>query len=170
MKSMLDIKNTLVGTLRENYSEKYQDHLLKQYEIFLQSAEKISDRRQNMNIFFLSINTGLVGLMGYLNLLNKNTIIAFLNLLPINFAGIILCFIWYQILCFYKGLNESKYLIIHEIEKDLPLRPYKAEWVCTGEGKDPKKYKPFTDAEVFMPGVFFLLHLIVLIESIPLGN
>src|ERR1700731_2937994 len=39
---------------------------LEQYKLYLQMVDKIGDRRQSANSFFLSINTGLCALLGYM--------------------------------------------------------------------------------------------------------
>ena len=40
----------------EKYGEKYKEHLLEQYKLYVEMADRISGRRQTANSFFLSIN------------------------------------------------------------------------------------------------------------------
>ncbi len=42
------------------YGSLYREHAFRQYEHYLASIEKIGDRRQDANHYFLSITTGLV--------------------------------------------------------------------------------------------------------------
>ncbi|MGK7953455.1 MAG: hypothetical protein AB4368_32900 [Xenococcaceae cyanobacterium] len=49
----------------EQYGQKFQAHYLEIYKMYVESANKISDRRQAANSFFLSIDTAIVGLVGY---------------------------------------------------------------------------------------------------------
>lgn len=51
--------NKLLKTKETNYGEKYKEHLFEQYKLYCESAEKISDRRQNANNYFITINTAL---------------------------------------------------------------------------------------------------------------
>ena len=41
----------------KEYGQQYKDHLFSQYQHYIESAEKISDRRQNANNYFITINT-----------------------------------------------------------------------------------------------------------------
>lgn len=45
----------------------YQAHLLEQYKLYVGMADKISERRQSANSYFLSLNTALLGFVGYMN-------------------------------------------------------------------------------------------------------
>jgi len=47
----------------KNYGDKYREHLFEQYRLYIGSAEKISDRRQNANSYFITINTALIALL-----------------------------------------------------------------------------------------------------------
>ncbi len=78
-------------------------------------------------------------------------------------AGLILSYFWYRLLLSYKGLNTAKFLVVHEIEKTLPLSPYDAEWECLGRGKNSDNYKPFTHIEIWVPRVFIALHMVAVI-------
>ena len=60
-----DIQKKLFVSSGEKYGDKYVDHLLDQYKIYIDSTEKISDRRLKTNEFFLGLNTGLVTLLGF---------------------------------------------------------------------------------------------------------
>ena len=55
------------------YGEKYQEHLLEQYKLYVQMADKISERRQSANTFFLTINTVLIAFLG---IVGKSGIVA----------------------------------------------------------------------------------------------
>lgn len=141
----------------------YQTHLLEQYKLYQSSAEKISDRRQTANAFFVTINTALVSLISYLNF-GADTPSKYYWL--VSLAGIAISYMWYRLVRSYKDLNSAKFKVIHEIEKSLPISPYDAEWEAVGKGENSKLYLPFTHIEIFIPWVFALLHLSVLIMVI----
>ena len=63
-------------------------------------------------------------------------------------------------------MNSGKFKVVHEIEKELPLSPYDAEWEALGRGNDPKLYLPFTRIEIWVPGIFGALHGIVFLLSV----
>ena len=142
--------------------EKYQAHLFEQYKLYVEMADRISSRRQTANSYFLSINTALLGFVGYINTKDTGT---FLWLVAA--AGITLSYLWYRLIRSYRDLNTAKFNVVHEIEKRLPLSPYDAEWEAMGRGTNPKLYKPFTHIETGVPWVFVVLHALVLLHAFP---
>lgn len=69
----------------------------------------------------------------------------------------------------YSNLNTAKWLVIHQIEKRLPISPYEAEWEAMGRGKNPALYKPITHIELGVPYVFMALHMVVFIKTVNFG-
>ena len=142
--------------------EPYQTHLLEQYKVYVAAADKISDRRQAANSYFLAVNSALLAFLGY-TIPKEST--AYLWLLGL--AGMTLSYLWYRIVRSYRDLNTAKFLVIQKIETRLPLRPFEAEWQAMGEGKNPKLYKPVTHVEIGVPWVFFVLHAFVVLKTVP---
>ena len=165
----MDIKNKLFNYSKEDYGNDYNTHLFEQYKLYVEMADKISSRRQVANSFFLSINTGLVAIAGYIGGIAKVNFSPLLFLV-IGLCGMILCYMWYRLVRLYKDINTGKFKVIHEIEKKLPLSPYTTEWVVLEEGKNPKIYLPFTHIEMGIPWVFFTIHAFVLLINIPWGK
>jgi hypothetical protein len=150
----------------DKYGDKYIEHLLEQYKVYLSSAEKISDRRQKANEFFLTLNTGLVAVLGYVSTnVEKSDTIKLLILAAI--AGIVMCYLWYRMVKSYDGLNSGKFRVIHLIETRLPLALYDTEWETLGRGKDRKIYWPFTKIESIVPWIFVSIYLFLLLATIP---
>lgn len=163
--NLLDRKSSLLKFSEEQYGEKFRDHCLEIYKTYIETADKISERRQKANSFFLSINTAIVGLISYLQAgSNKETFVGFYLLVSI--AGMLICYMWYRLILSYKQINSGKFKVIHQIEENLPLSPYEAEWESLGRGEDSKKYLPFTHVEILVPWVFLGLHAILFVRSI----
>ncbi len=141
------MKEKLFNYSMEEYKGNYKEHLLEQYKLYVEMADRISSRRQTANSFFLTINTALVALVGY----TQATFV-------VGLSGMILCCLWNRIIKSYKGLNTGKFRVIHELERKLPSSPYDAEWVALGEGKNSKLYLPFTHIEIAVPWIFFGIH------------
>jgi len=162
----MNIKDKLINTTEEVYGENYHSHILEIYKIYVEMADRISRRRQTANTFFLTVNTGIIALIGYITIDKQigNTI-SFYWLVAL--AGICLCYSWYRLICSYKDLNSGKFKVIHEIEKLLPISPYDAEWEAIGKGKDSKMYLPFTRVEIIVPWFFLCLHAVVFVRSFP---
>jgi len=151
-----------VHSKQKEYGENYQSHLLEQYKLYVQMADKISERRQSANSFFLSVNTVIISLTTYFTLcgISSGSIILFS---PISIAGLIICYMWYRLVRSYKDLNTAKFKVIHEIEQNLPLAPYDLEWEKVGHGRNSKLYLPFTHIEIYIPWIFLAIHAFVLV-------
>jgi len=132
---------------------------LDQYRLYVESANQVSARRLTANSFFLSINTGLAALIGYL--IGKQSMEVTVALLGVPFAGMVLCYVWFRQIRSYRDLNEAKFKVIHIMEESLPFRMFDAEWMALERGENSKKHKPFSDTEKIVPWVFFGLHAIM---------
>lgn len=145
---------------KENYGSQYDSHLFEQYKMYVESAEKISDRRQNANNYFITINTAIITLLGlsfqidfFEKLFWARGLLALL--------GIIIAIIFWFLLHSYKQLNSGKFKVIHAIEKELPLALYDYEWEVLGKGENKKLYFPFSHIELYIPWVFGILYLVL---------
>src|SRR5713226_9471659 len=137
------------------------EQALEQYKLYVEMADRISARRQTANSFFLSINTAIVALLGYLRAAHQTGAEQVYWLVAA--AGIVLAYMWYRLVRSYKDLNTAKFNVIHEMEQALPLKPYESEWERVGRGKNPKLYLPFTNVELCVPWVFLALHVVALV-------
>ncbi len=161
-----DVEKKLFVSTGEKYGDKYVEHLLDQYKVYVSATEKISDRRQKTNEFFLGLNTALVALLGFISTKTSpaeiNTILVFSAI-----AGITVCYLWYRIIVSYKGLNDAKFKVIHAIESRLPLALYDTEWEMLGRGENKKLYWPFSHIELFVPKIFMGIYVILILSVIP---
>ncbi|HVT39408.1 MAG TPA: hypothetical protein VHE78_10205 [Gemmatimonadaceae bacterium] len=133
--------------------------LIEQYKLYVMMADRISDRRQAANSFFLAVNSGILTVMGYATIKDKDAIplaIVWMTAL----AGMLVSILWLRLVLSYRNLNTAKFLVIHGIERLLPLRPYDAEWELVGRGERRKFYFPLTHIERLIPLGFVLLHLV----------
>jgi hypothetical protein len=143
-----------------------RQEILEQYKLYVSMADKISDRRQTANSFFLGINTAVVAFLGYASA-GKDPGAVVRSYWFIAPAGILLSYFWSRLIRSYRDLGAAKFRVIHEMERFLPMCPYDAEWSTAGRGRDPKRYKPLTHIEIGVPWLFLLLYLIVMVWNIP---
>ncbi len=141
---------------------KCKDHILEQYKLYVEMADRISQRRQSANTFFLSINTVIVSLSGFV-VRSPDKSSESLWLVFVGLAGLIISYTWYRLIRSYRDLNTGKFVVIHEIEANLPIKPYDAEWVILGEGRNKDLYLPFTHIETKVPWVFFTLYIVLIL-------
>ena len=156
----VDMQN-LTGVAGESYGADHANHLLEQYKLSVEMADKISERRQTANTYFLTVNTALVTLMG-LAWPGAAQWCSRAWFCVVGVAGLALCYSWYRLIRSYKEINDIKFEVIEKMEDRLPLRPYFAEWEAAEHGKNPEVYKPFTHVEIGVPWVFFALYLTII--------
>lgn len=127
-----------------------------QYKQMCDSAEMITTKRQNLNNFYLAINSLFVSSIGYLAT-GKSYFGGFL----VGFISILISVIWFFHIRSYKKLNNAKFKIILELEEKLPVKLY--GWENDLLKKD---YYKLTSLEKFIPlvfgltSIFFLTYLV----------
>lgn len=87
------------------------------YKLAVEMADRISARKLVANSFFLTLNAGLVALLGSLHF-------------PwyVSAAGFLLAVVWWALLNSYRDLNRAKFAVINAMEKRLPAQIYTDEW------------------------------------------
>lgn len=163
------IEQMLFVSQSKQYGDKYIEHLLEQYKIYILAADAISDRRQKANEFFLALNTGLVALLGFITTKAPQGEMTITTVVS-SIAGITMCYLWYRMVRSYKGPNSGKFRVIHTIEKRLPLALYDTEWQMLGRGEDKSVYWPFTHIELFVPWIFVAIYGLLLLSAVPWTN
>ncbi len=153
----------LLQASEAEYGDCYRQHLFDQYKLAVEMADRVSARRMQANTFFLAVNTGLLTV--FANLLKDKIFSGFSATLTI-IALLVLCFVWWRILRSYRQLNSVRYAVILDMETLLPAAPYAAEWRALGEGKDPKRYLTLTHVENWVPRLFGLLYLLLLLVAL----
>lgn len=145
----------------EEYGEKYQDHLLEQYKLYVATSQQVSERRQNSNNYLLTLNSSLVTLfVVFLSTFGHHRWNA---LIPAT--GLVICFLWYSLVDSYKDLNTAKFAVIHELENQLPVALFRHEWFVCGHNRKKKDkpvedmYVPLTHLERWIPWMFAVLYV-----------
>jgi hypothetical protein len=105
------------------------DPTLALFELYLATAEKVSDRRAGANAWMLSVNSALVALYGYLAADKPSVDIdqKKLWLCAIPAAGILVCLAWAALLASYRKLNAAKFEVLKELEANFPIPPFTRE-------------------------------------------
>ena len=142
-----------------DYGEKYHEHIMEQYKLYVEMADRISQRRLSTNNFFISLHTLFLAFLTFLETedwrVNAGCAV----------IGVVFSITWFYSLSNYTKLNSGKFSVIHQIEKFLPLSVYESEWSMIGEGKEIKKYFPVSHIESILPIVCFAIYLFALIAS-----
>jgi hypothetical protein len=146
-------------------NDKWHSHLLDQYKLYVEMADRISQRRTSANTYFLSVNSAILAFAGYLTSKDSTD---YLWLMAI--AGILLCALWFNIITSYRDLNTAKWEVVQQIEERLPISPYAAEWDAVERGRNPRLYRPLSHIERVVPWIFVGLHLVVFAKAFPWGG
>ncbi|NMB52222.1 MAG: hypothetical protein GX999_07835 [Bacteroidales bacterium] len=147
--------------------EPSQTLLLEQYKLFVEMADRNSERRGATNKFYITILTGLLALTSWAA---TNTLCEVFNivLLFISILSLALCGIWYLNINSYKQMNSGKFTVIHEMEKQLPFPCYGREWEILESGKNHAIYVPYTKIEKFIPIILAVPYAALLLYAIHL--
>jgi hypothetical protein len=149
-----DAKDKLYG----GNAAAYQAAVLEQYKIYVEMADRISQRRGLTNTFFLTLNTAIFTAIGVFWQHKPVGEVGWLALPLMMLLGE--CFAWFYVLRSYRLLNTAKYEVVGALETRLPASPYwRAEWTALGQGKDLKKYWPLSHIESWVPVFFAALYV-----------
>ena len=144
----------------EEYGEKYQDHLLEQYKLFVEMADRVSQRRDQSNRFYVTFVSAIAGLLMVLSRFGTSVN----GIWPVVFLisgllGMALSFIWFLNIESYRTLNTAKFEIINDLEQQLPYQGYSKEWELLRPAIGSPKYLQLTRIEQLVPAVIILLFL-----------
>ena len=132
------------------------EQLMRQYELMVNSSLQVTMWRQGANNFFLAVNSALLAFATYLY-----SISVFTGIL-IGIVGVAITILWHNTIGYYRSLNKAKFLVIQEIEKQLPISMFKSE-----EGHFSKeKRKIATSIESKIPILFAIAYIILIVVLI----
>ena len=150
--------DNLFSMPKEEFSADYIDKMFEQYRIFLQMIGGLERRREMVNRFFLSINIGLLAVIGLSTQLESTVLMPYeMWKLSMPVVGITFAAIWLGNLRSYKKLSSVKWDIVQKIEERLPLKIHKVEWDIL----QATKYRQLTSGEQIIPICFVAVYLII---------
>jgi tryptophan-rich sensory protein len=140
------------------------DQSLALFELYLSTAEKVSDRRAAANAWMLSVNSAIVGLYGYLAA-DKPSVDADekkIWLWAIPAAGALVCLAWTALLTSYRQLNAAKFEVLQELEAHFPIPPFTRERIAY------KKLDrtPLSTIERLIPLFFVALYILMCLAAL----
>ncbi len=86
--------------------------ILEQYKLYVEMADKVSERRNNVNSFFVALHTVLLGIVG----INGFSVEKYWYIIVI--LGLVMSYVWYYLLQSYKLLNAGKFEVIFARHND----------------------------------------------------
>jgi hypothetical protein len=146
-------------------TEKYLATILDQYKLYVEMTDRISSRRATTNTFFLLVNSSIFAALGSLG---DDLSSARWSVITLICAMLVVeCGAWYMILRSYRQLSSAKFRVIGAFEERLPATPwFHAEWTAMGSGRDKSFYWPVTQLEQWVPCIFALGYVGILVITI----
>ena len=145
---------------QEDYGENFYVHLLEQYKLCVEMADRISVRRGQANTFYISLLSAILALLSLI--IDKNIVVGSASVLLFctSIAGLALCLTWYANIQSYKQINSLKFKVINEMEQYLPFACYSREWEIREEKQKngKKQYIRLTGIEKIVPLIFAFLY------------
>lgn len=166
----VDPDDVIDGVDPVTYGADARTHSLEIYKLYVEMADRISERREKANSFFLAVNTTLIAVLGLSIPSESDMILAERSpslAVVAAIAGSTLCVLWWRIIASHRQLNSAKFKVVHAIEGRLPIKPYETEWRAVKRGHESELYLPITHVERFVPWVFIALHWAVVLLALP---
>ena len=147
----------LISNPKASYGESFQAHLLEQYKLYVESSQKVTDRRITTGNYLLTVNSFLLTVFGVAASQHLGGF--WLAIVPV--AGLLVSFTWYSLVVFYRNLGASKYKVVHQLESFLPVAPFRYEW-RTAHDEKAKRHTGVTHLERVVPLAFAAIYLVLL--------
>ena len=143
----------------DEYGDKYSDHLLEQYKLYVEMADRVSQRRDQSNRFYVTIVSALAAIFVIITRFGVpvDSIPPEVVFLSIGLFGSVLSVVWMFNIRSYRTLNSAKFEIINRVEKQLPFAGYSEEWEILRPPEGKARYFQLSRVEQFVPAIFMLL-------------
>lgn len=119
------------------------------YKLYVNSSLKITEQRNNMNKYFITMNIAILGAQSFFNILAVLSLLIFLNIL------------WFVQIGTYKSLNAAKFTIINKMEKDFSCSPFEDEYKILLE----QKSFCCTSNERVVPVLFIIFYIVFILYA-----
>jgi len=150
----------------KNYGINFKAHILDQYKLYVEMADRVSSRRLQITSFYISILSALLALLPIISSKDLFQRPQIFILLAISILGLCLCLAWAANINSYKQLNSLKFKVIHEMEAYLPFPCYDREWQILKEDKHRRRYLRLTAVEQYVPIILSIPYFCIFIYSL----
>ena len=147
----------LLSNPKASYGESFQAHLLEQYKLYVESSQKVTDRRITTGNYLLTVNSFLLTVFGVAASQHLGGL--WLAIVPV--AGLLVSFTWYSLVVFYRNLGARKYKVVRQLESFLPVAPFRYEW-RTAHDEKARRHTGVTHLERVVPLAFAAIYLVLL--------
>jgi len=132
---------------------------LEQYRLAVETADRLSGRRQSANAFFLSVVSALTVANG------TNIVSEWYWTCTVSTVTMLACFMWCQLLASYRAINSAKFKVIHQIEAVLPFAVFANEEAIYQSTKRTG-YRPLSRIEQAVPALFAIPSFAITVATV----
>lgn len=149
-------------------NEKQDELLLEQYKLYVELADRLSERRINTTSTFYSlVNTLIISSFGVLTAFKIGDSANGILMILIAVLGILFTVNWASTIRSYRSLAAAKYQVIFEMEKRLPFPVFQAEWEAIRNNLSlSTSYTAIISIEKIIQTLFIGLYLFIFILGI----
>jgi hypothetical protein len=142
-----------------------KQELLEIYKLHAELADSVSKQRGTANRFYMLVLSGLAVLFSAF-LQRKNGVPLGWLMVGFGLFGMLLAGAWYIVIRSFRQLNSGKFKALHELEEKLAYPFFKREWDFLAEGRARKTYWRLTIVETFVPSIFFICFIVLVLIGI----
>jgi hypothetical protein len=145
---------------KAKYGEKYHEHILEQYKLYVDTSTQVTNWRNNANAFFITLNSLIITLIAVFGGESKGTQVLFL---VIAVVGLIAAnVVWLTLIQKYKALNDAKFDVVEDLEQLLPVMPFVSrEWKhYHAKLNSESKHNLLTHSERWVPILLIVIYSI----------
>lgn len=140
------------------------DIKLEQYRIYAAELYSFENRAQTTSRLYIALNTISISVITLGSDLTKGINVPPIFICALSIIAIAFCMIWRLTLRSVTEHTTAKHIVIQEMEKDLPFKPYTDEWFKhLNEGKG---YIRTTVLHEFFPWIFICIYFSLVIFTL----
>lgn len=140
-----------------------KEELVEIYKLHAELADSVSRQRGTANRFYMLVLSGLAVLVF---LQRKNGVPLEWLMIGFGLLGMLLAAAWYVVIRSFRQLNSGKFKALHELEEKLAYPFFKREWDLLKEGTERKTYWRLTIVETFVPIIFCVCFVVLMLIGI----
>ena len=136
---------------------------LKEYELFTNRTQRLSERRQSATQTYLTVSTAIFGILVFLvkdaGLTGWGFVI---SSLPLFSVGVLSCVIWHRIIVQFKTIIGWHYTQLRKMEDEIDdsFKVFYREWDEFFKPKQGEEKFGFSNLELWLPRLLFGLYII----------
>ena len=139
--------------------------IFEEYKLYTEQKDRFTERTFLINRFYMVLLLAMIVAIFLL----KDIFIAdtFSVLIIFALAGMVISILWWINIDTYNVLIKTKLSkVIEEIEKQLPVQPFKMEYSAVQESKKDKNEFMFTDVQKLFASFIFFVYLMMFIVGV----